>query len=141
MSICFLFLLGNCFRVVLDGAAGGESRQHYVPESTTVCFDCAAYKPMVGGSTSMSVLWLLDGDQVTNNERFSNGYVLSNGTLMITDSSSSFDFQQEATIGCANGLEDTTSVQQEVVNFNVLLGGEFFIIVRITHPAITPVMI
>ncbi len=89
----------------------------------------------------MSVLWLLDGDQVTNNERFSNGYVLSNGTLMITDSSSSFDFQQEATIGCANGLEDTTSVQQEVVNFNVLLGGEFFIIVRITHPAITPVMI
>ena len=135
MSICFLFLLGNCFRVVLDGAAGGESRQHYVPESTTVCFDCAAYKPMIGGGTSMSVLWLLGGDQLTNNERFSNGYVLSNGTLMITDSSRSFDFQQEAIIGCANGLEDTTSVQQEVVNFNVLLGGEFFIIVRITQPS------
>ncbi len=110
--------------MVLDGAAGDESRLYYVPESTTVCFDCAAYEPM--GSTSTSVLWLLGGDQLTNNERFSNGYVLSNGTIMITDSSRSFNFKQEATIGCANGLEDTTgtSMRPEVVNFNIILGGE-----------------
>ncbi len=114
---CFAPTAGDCFRVVLDQTA--SSSPLYIPELSTVCFDCAAPSSDTVGGASDSVLWQLGSEQLRKNDLFSNGHVLSNGTLMITDSSKTFSFKEETMLACSNNMES------ELINFSIVLGGEY----------------
>ena len=116
---------GDCYRIVLDGRSNRPA-QYFVPKSSTVCFDCIAYEPIeVRGSLLPRVLWLLNGQNLSNNDHFANGHVMSNGTLMVTNSSKSFDLSSITTLGCANNLDDIgNNMQQAIIDFQIILGGE-----------------
>ena len=110
---------------MLDGR-NNRLAQYFVPKSSTVCFDCIAYEPNeVRGSSLPYVLWLLNSQPLSNDDHFANGHVTSNGTLLVTNSSKSFDLSSITAIGCANNLDDSgNNMQQAIVNFQILLGGE-----------------
>lgn len=121
LRILFFAYSGDCYRVVLDQSALDSTI--YIPELSTVCFDCSAPSSTMGGA-SETVLWQLDNEQLQKNDQFSNGHVLNNGTLLVTDSSKTFLSKEETSLACSNnGGSD-----QELVNFRIALGGKSVII-------------
>lgn len=121
-----VFLTGDCYKVVLGGRANAidDDTTYYVPKASTLCFDCAVFESvMQSESTYPGVLWFLKGRRLSNNDQFDNERVLSNGTLMITDSNKLVNDNVPIRIDCVNNLQDTGIVPQTVGTFSVQLGG------------------
>ena len=101
---------GYCFAIKLTPLEENDRELRYTPPLTTLCFMCTC-------KANALVTWTVQGKQVGPETA---GKVLSNGTLLIPNSSQAFSANVPTQISC-------TVQEQYNHSFQVLLGGEILI--------------
>lgn len=130
LATVHFFHAGDCYKVVLGNkhSTATDNTVYFVPKASTVCFECAI---STVGNIYPGVMWLIEGQSFSNNDHFYNGRVMSNGTLMITNSSKMFKQNLTMIVSCANNLQDPTAVSQlPIGTFDVHLGGTYVLLLN-----------
>ena len=113
MCYLLLFITGHCTHVDLGVSTESiDSNVYYVSQQTSMCFACGAVY------SSLNVYWSFGDYKLSKDDSNSEGRVFQNGTLMITNSSKTFNTENATSLSCANNSQNS-----EAVSATVYLGG------------------